>query len=35
MIFLWRFNTGKWRRIKLIEKKDNRIPLEELARENP
>ncbi len=34
-IFLWRFNTGKWRRIRLIEKKDNRIPLEELARENP
>ncbi len=35
MLFLWRFRSGKWRRIKLIDRRSAEVPLEELARQNP
>ncbi len=35
MLFLWRFRSGHWRKIKLIEPMKTEVPLEELARQNP
>ena len=35
MLFLWRFRSGHWRKIRLIERRSTETPLEELARQNP